>query len=59
MAFDAEQLKDALQRFERHLESIRMKPAPRKLRMRGATQFARFLLGRPPEFREVTKGRPL
>jgi len=59
MQFDAQELEQALRDFQAHLRSVEMKESAQEHRMRGAREFARFLLGRPHELREVTKGRPL
>ena len=49
---------DALKDFEQHLRTIGINGA-RDQRMRGAREFARFLVGRPHQKGEVTKGRPI
>lgn len=49
-------LADALEGFERHLEREKFALSARNHRMRGAEQFARFLLGEPPQKHERSKG---
>ena len=48
-------LSETLEQFERHLENERIKPEPRKQRVRGAEQFAEFLLGYPHKKQERTR----
>jgi hypothetical protein len=48
----------ALKDFERHLQTIGLGGALEQ-RMRGARQFARYLVGRPADKDEVTTGRPI
>ena len=50
-------LENALKEFERHLRGERLKEGPIDHRMRGAREFAVFLLGRPHRKHEVTKDR--
>ncbi len=49
-------LDEALKEFELHLRSEGIKGS-REQRMRGAREFAVFLLGRPHRKGEVTKGK--
>jgi hypothetical protein len=49
-------LDDALKGFELHLKAERIQGS-REQRMRGAREFALFLLGRPHRKGEVTKGK--
>jgi|GraSoiStandDraft_16_1057320.scaffolds.fasta_scaffold2876649_2 hypothetical protein len=51
-------IEEALKEFEQHLRTIGMTGA-REHRMRGARQFARFLVGRPTVKHEVVKGRAI
>ena len=50
-------LEAALKDFEGHLRREGLKEGPIDHRMRGAREFALFLLGRPHRKYEVTKGR--
>lgn len=50
-------LKSALKEFEGHLRREGLKEGPIDHRMRGAREFAVFLLGRPHQKYEVTKGQ--
>ncbi|HEY3198332.1 MAG TPA: hypothetical protein VGJ57_09980 [Nitrospirales bacterium] len=43
--------------FEEHLESERLRPSSIEQRMRGAREFATYLIGRPHRFRQQTKGK--
>ncbi|MCY3728727.1 MAG: hypothetical protein OXF97_07010 [Nitrospira sp.] len=45
-----------LDKFEAHLVSIKQKDKTRVERMKGARQFAWFLLGKPASYGEHTKG---
>ena len=45
-----------LEKFEAHLMSIKQTKKTREERMKGARQFAVFLLGRPASYNERTKG---
>ena len=47
----------ALEKFEQHLRDEKLKEEPMEQRMRGAREFAVFLLGRPHRKGERTKGR--
>jgi hypothetical protein len=47
----------ALEKFEQHLSDELIKKEPMEQRMRGAREFAVFLLGRPHRKGERTKGR--
>lgn len=47
----------ALEKFELHLRDEKIKEEPLQQRMRGAREFAVFLLGRPHRKGERTKGR--
>ncbi len=49
-------LEQALSDFERHLTDERLKAGPIELRMRGAEQFALFLIGRPHRKGKRTRG---
>jgi hypothetical protein len=49
-------LADALEGFERHLEDEKLAPRAREFRMRGAEQFALFLLGKPAQKHGRSKG---
>ncbi len=49
-------LREALKGFEKHLKSQGLKENPIDHRMRGAREFARFLIGRPHQKWEQTKG---
>ncbi len=51
-------IEESLKEFETHLQNIGMGGATES-RLRGARQFARFLVGRPADKDEVTKGRPI
>jgi hypothetical protein len=51
-------IEDVLRDFEKHLHAIGIRGATDQ-RLRGARQFARFLVGRPAKKDEVTKGRPI
>ena len=46
-----------LKGFEEHLQSERLKPSSIDQRMRGAREFATYLIGRPHRFRQQTKGK--
>jgi hypothetical protein len=46
----------ALRKFEQHLRDERMTQNTIAQRMRGATEFARFLTDRPHRYRERTAG---
>ena len=48
-------LSEALKKFEQHLKKERIEAA-REQRLRGATDFAVFLIGRPHHKGERTKG---
>jgi hypothetical protein len=50
--FIEQNLKD----FENHLKAEQLKDGPIDVRMRGAREFARYLLGRPHQKNERTKG---
>lgn len=53
-------MEQALKDFEQHLKNQGLKSGPNgpvEQRVRGAREFALFLLGRPHQKREVTKGR--
>jgi hypothetical protein len=50
-------LEDRLKGFEQHLQGERMKPSSIEQRMRGAREFATYLIGRPHRLREQTKGK--
>jgi hypothetical protein len=50
-------LDEALKEFETHLRNEGIQEATREQRMRGAREFAVFLLGRPHRKGEVTKGK--
>ena len=47
----------ALEKFEQHLHDEEIKKEPLEQRMRGAREFAVFLLGRPHRKGERTKGK--
>jgi hypothetical protein len=47
----------ALEKFEQHLKNEEIKKGPMEQRMRGAREFAVFLLGRGHRKGERTKGR--
>ena len=47
----------SLQGFEQHLQSERMKPSSMEQQMRGAREFATYLIGRPHRYRQKTKGK--
>ena len=47
----------ALEKFEQHLRDEKLNEEPMEQRMRGAREFAVFLLGRPHRKGERTKGR--
>lgn len=47
---------NSLEDFRKHLNQIGMKDSTIDQRMRGATEFARYLIGDPHEFNEQTKG---
>ena len=49
-------LAEALEGFELHLEREKLAPGAQKHRMRGAEQFALFLLGKPARKHERSKG---
>jgi hypothetical protein len=51
-------IEETLKEFEQHLRTIGIAGA-REQRMRGARQFARFLVGRPTGKHEVANGRPI
>lgn len=50
--FVSKSLKD----FQNHLKSLGMKEDTIKQRMRGATEFAKYLVGEPHKYNEQTKG---
>ena len=50
-------LRKSLTDFEKHLESNKTKEEVIEQRMRGATEFAFFLVGEPHAFNERTKGK--
>ena len=50
-------LEHSLRGFEQHLQSERMKPASIEQQMRGAREFATYLIGRPHRYRQRTKGK--
>ena len=50
-------LEERLKGFEQHLQSERMKSSSIEQRMRGAREFATYLIGRPHRFRQQTKGK--
>ena len=60
LAFDKtlfeEFISQALGKFEQHLRKEKMKEGSIQQRMRGATEFARFLTDRPHRRGERTKG---
>ena len=49
-------ISQALRKFEQHLNNEHMTPNTIVQRMRGATEFARFLTDRPHRYRERTAG---
>ena len=49
-------LEGNLKEFEKHLKTEQLKDGPIDHRVRGAREFARFLLGRPHRKNERTKG---
>ena len=49
-------ISDSLADFEVHLRGIGMEDSTIGQRMRGATEFAKFLIGEPHDFNEQTKG---
>lgn len=50
-------LEERLKGFEQHLQSERMKPSSMEQQMRGAREFATYLVGRPHRYRQKTKGK--
>jgi hypothetical protein len=50
-------LEQSLKGFEEHLHGERMKPSSIEQQMRGAREFAIYLIGRPHRYRQKTKGR--
>ena len=46
----------SLVEFKKHLEKNNMKEGSIEQRMRGATEFAKFLVGEPHSYNERTKG---
>jgi len=50
-------IKEALRGFEQHLRDLQMTENTIKDRMRGAREFACFLVGKPHSFREQIKDR--
>ena len=50
-------IEQRLRGFEQHLQSERMKRSSIEQRMRGAREFATYLIGRPHRLREQTKGK--
>ena len=50
-------LSEELKKFEQHLVDIQQSRKTRGERMKGARQFVLFLLGRPADYNEQTKGR--
>ena len=50
-------IEQRLKGFEEHLQSERLRPSSIEQRMRGAREFATYLIGRPHRFRQQTKGK--
>jgi hypothetical protein len=50
-------LEQSLRGFEQHLQGEHMKPSSIEQQMRGAREFATFLIGRPHRYRQKTKGK--
>jgi len=50
-------IEERLKGFEEHLQSERLRPSSIEQRMRGAREFATYLIGRPHRFRQQTKGK--
>ena len=50
-------IEERLKGFEEHLQRERLRPSSIEQRMRGAREFATYLIGRPHRFRQQTKGK--